>query len=72
MKEPCQLQIPPGTASSMLANMRSRNTSSDLDNVLPSVAVPTLEIVNVTDLWPGTVCERPDSIQLMGCVTQLS
>ena len=46
-------------------------------NVLPSVAVPTLEIVNVTDLWPGTVCERsprwwneiPDSIQLMGCVT---
>ena len=44
--------------------------------VLPSVAVPTLKIVNVADLWPGTVLralskmvERsPDSIQ-MGCVT---
>ena len=65
------------TLSAMLAKMRSRNTVRPRRHfVLPSVAVPTLKIVNVADLWPGTVCKRsprwnevPDSIQLMGCVT---
>ena len=82
MKEPDQLQIPPGTAR------QPRRCQACWRTCVPGTLRPTStpqraairrcsHARNVTDLWPGTVCERsprwwneiPDSIQLMGCVT---